>query len=120
MKHFTIFILACGAVWTVRAQEAKPSFPPILRGKGLVQHDFFYAGESLTQDMYIVRNGKFAWEFHDPTGKGEISDAILLSNGNVLFARQFGITLIDRDKKVLWNYDAPADTEIHTARARTR
>ena len=80
MKHFTIFILACGAVWSARAQEAKPNFPSALPGKGLAQHDFFYAGESKSQDMYILRNGKIAWEFHDPAGKGEISDAILLSN----------------------------------------
>ena len=80
MKNFAIFILACCPVWTVRAQEVKPNFPAILPGKGLVQHDFFYAGEAKTQDMYIVRNGKVAWEFHDPAGKGEISDAILLSN----------------------------------------
>jgi outer membrane protein assembly factor BamB len=65
--------------------------------------------------MYIVRSGKVAWEFHDPAGKGEISDAVLLSNGNVLFAHQFGIKLIDKDKKTLWNYDAPQGTEIHTA-----
>src|ERR1035438_6302696 len=115
MKQFTIFTLACGAVWIAPAQEAQPSFPSVLPGKGLAQHDFFYAGEAKTQDMYIVRNGKVAWEFHDPAGKGEISDAILLSNGNVLFAHQFGITLIGRNKKVLWNYDAPAGTEIHTA-----
>jgi hypothetical protein len=38
-----------------------------------------------------------------------------LPNGNVLFAHQFGVTEIDANKKVLWNYDAPAGTEIHTA-----
>ena len=75
MKHFAIFILACGALWTARAQDAKPNFPSVLPGNGLAQHDFFYAGEAKTQDMYIVRNGKVAWEFHDPAGKGEISDA---------------------------------------------
>jgi hypothetical protein len=115
MKNFAIFILACCSVWTALAQEAKPNFPSVLPGKGLAQHDFFYAGEAKTQDMYIVRSGKVAWEFHDPAGKGEISDAVLLSNGNVLFAHQFGVTLIDRNKKKLWNYDAPAGTEIHTA-----
>jgi hypothetical protein len=92
----------------------KPAFPSILPGRGLAQHDFFYAGEAKSQDMYIVRGGKIAWEFHDSAGKGEISDAVLLSNGDVLFAHQFGVTLINRDKKVLWNYDAPAGTEIHT------
>jgi outer membrane protein assembly factor BamB len=115
MKHLAIFVLACGAVSAVRAQEARPNFPPVLPGKGLAQHDFFYAGESKSQDVYIVRKGKVDWEFHDPTGKGEISDAVLLSNGNVLFAHQFGITLIDRNGKKQWNYDAPAGTEIHTA-----
>jgi hypothetical protein len=115
MKHFITFILACGSVWTVRAQEAKPNFPSVLPGKGLAQHDFFYAGEAKSQDMYIVRDGRIAWEYHNPAGKGEISDAVLLSDGNVLFAHQFGITLIDRNKKVLWNFDAPAGTEIHTA-----
>ncbi len=97
------------------AATEKPAFPSVLPGRGLAQHDFFYAGEAKSQDMYIVRNGKVAWEFHDPKGKGEISDAVLLSNGRVLFAHQFGITLIDRDKKVVWHYDAPAGTEIHTA-----
>jgi hypothetical protein len=117
-------IVAVGAVCAVTpargqqakpAASAKPSFPSILPGRGLAQHDFFYAGEAKSQDMYIVRNGKVAWEFHDPAGKGEISDAVLLSNGNVLFAHQFGVALIDRDKKVLWRYDAPPGTEIHTA-----
>ena len=117
-------ILAAGAVCAIapaRGQEAapaaaaKPNFPGILPGKGLAQHDFFYAGEAKSQDMYIVRNGKIAWEFHDPAGKSEISDAVLLSSGNVLFAHQFGVTLIDRDKKVLWRYDAPPGTEVHTA-----
>jgi hypothetical protein len=120
---FIPLILSAGFLWTLApgaAQEAKPAaaapaFPRVLPGKGLAQHDFFYAGEAKTEDMYIVRKGKVAWEFHDPGGKGEISDAVLLSNGNVLFAHQFGVKLIDRNKKVLWNYDAPSGTEIHTA-----
>jgi hypothetical protein len=126
--RFIALILAAGAVCAVtpaRGQEArpaaaapasaKPAFPSVLPGKGLAQHDFFYAGEAKTQDMYIVRSGKVVWEFHDPAGNGEISDAVLLSNGNVLFAHQHGVKLIDANKKVLWNYDAPAGAEIHTA-----
>jgi outer membrane protein assembly factor BamB len=117
-------LMAAGAVcavtpaWGQQAKSAaavKPNFPGILPGRGLAQHDFFYAGEARSQDMYIVRNGKIAWEFHDPAGKGEISGAVLLSSGNILFAHQFGVTLIDREKKVLWRYDAPAGTEVHTA-----
>ena len=76
--------------------------------------DFFYAGEAKKQNMYIVRNGKITWSYTHPA-EGEISDAVMLSNGNILFAHQFGITEITPDKKVVWNYDAPAGTETHTA-----
>lgn len=81
----------------------------------LAGHDFFYAGEAKTQDMYLIKKGEIVWSFHNPGSRGEISDAVLLSNGNVLFAHQFGVTLIDSAKKVLWNYDAPEGCETHTA-----
>ena len=90
--------------------------PAVLPGKGLAQHDFFYAGESKEERMYIVRGGKIVWAYTHPA-QGEISDAVLLSNGNILFAHQRGVTEIAADKKVVWNYDAPTNTEIHTAQA---
>lgn len=81
----------------------------------LAGHDFFYAGEAKTQDMYLVRKGEIVWSFHNPGSRGEISDAVLLSNGSVLFAHQFRVTWIDSAKKVIWNYDAPEGCETHTA-----
>lgn len=95
--------------------DAKRSAPANLPGNGLARHDFFYAGEAKTRDMYIVRGGKVVWDYHDARGRGEISDAALLSNGNVLFAHQYGVTLITPGKGVLWDYDAPPKCEIHTA-----
>jgi hypothetical protein len=86
-----------------------------LPGKGLSQFDFFYAGESKEQNMYIVKNGRIEWEYKGPKDQGEISDAVLMTNGNILFAHQRGITLITPEKKVLWHYDAPKGCEIHTA-----
>ncbi len=113
------FVLIClaGRAQGVATNKpaAQPAAPAVLPGKGLAQHDFFYAGEAKTRDMYIVRGGKVVWAYNDSTGRGEISDATLLSNGNVLFAHQYGVTLISPDKKVLWNYDAPTNCEIHTA-----
>lgn len=104
---------------TVSAQESKPAgkpnFPESLPGRGLAQHDFLYAGESKTRDIYLVRGGQVVWEYHDPSGRGEISDAIRLSNGNILYAHQFGIKLINQEKQVLWNYAVPAGCEAHTA-----
>jgi hypothetical protein len=82
---------------------------------GLARHDFLYAGESPERNLFIIRGGKVAWSYSDPAGKGEISDAVMLSNGNVLFAHQFGITEISPEKKVVWSFDAPAGYEIHTA-----
>ena len=96
------------------ALESKPRAPAILPGKGLAQYDFFYAGEAKAERMFIVRDGRIAWSYTHPA-EGEISDAILLPNGHVLFAHQHGVTEITADKKVIWNYDAPANTEIHTA-----
>jgi hypothetical protein len=94
--------------------SAVSNAPLVLPGKGLAQHDFFYAGEARQERMFIVRNGKVAWSCTH-SGKGEISDATLMPNGNILFAHQFGVTEIAADKTVVWNFDAPAKTEIHTA-----
>ncbi len=61
--QFIVLIMAAGAVCAVApasGQEAKPAvaqpaekpaFPSVLPGKGLAQHDFFYAGEAKSQDM---------------------------------------------------------------------
>jgi len=90
-------------------QEAKAP-PP---GAELARHDFFYAGEAQLERMFIVRNGRVAWSF-TYQGKGEISDAVLLPNGHILFAHQFAVTEIDLQGHVVWNHDAPSNTEIHT------
>jgi hypothetical protein len=92
-----------------------PATPLASPANGLAQHDFLYAGESHDRNILIVRGGKIVWSYSDPAGKGEISDAVMLSNGNILFAHQFGVTEITPDKKVVWNYEPPAGHEVHTA-----
>jgi predicted alpha-1,6-mannanase (GH76 family) len=94
-------------------QVVRPA-PNALPGKGLAEHDFFYAGEAKEENMYIIKGGRIVWFYTHP-GRGEISDAILLANNNVLFAHQYAITEVTADKRVVWNYDAPPNTEIHTA-----
>jgi hypothetical protein len=113
---FLLLLLICmGASSIAQTNTDKPFAPAVLPGKGLQQFDFFYAGEAKVRNMYIIRNGKITWSYIDTTGKGEISDAILMKNGNIVFAHQYGVTLIDRDKIVLWHYDAPEGFETHTA-----
>jgi len=92
----------------------QPLAPAVLPGKGLAGHDFLYCGEAKSERIFIVRDGKVAWSYTHP-GKGEISDAVRQPNGNILFAHQFGVTEINADKKVVWNFDAPPNAEIHTA-----
>jgi len=98
-----------------KAAERATAMTQVLPGKGLAQHDFLYAGESKNRRAFIVRKGKVVWSYDDPAGRGEISDAVLLSNGNLLIAHQFAVKLISPEKKVLWSLDAPKGTEIHTA-----
>lgn len=95
--------------------DHSPAAPASLPGNGLAQHDFFYAGEQKQQQMFIVKAGRLVWSYLGSNSHGEISDAVLMSNGNILFAHQFGVTMISPEKAVVWNYDAPEGTEIHTA-----
>jgi len=82
--------------------------------QSLGRHDFFYAGQSKQRRMFIVKDGKVEWSYADKLGKGEISDAILMSDGHFLVAHQYGIAEIDALGNTLWSYAAPEGTEIHT------
>ena len=91
------------------------AIPAAAQSRSLAQHDFVYSGESHDRRVFILRHGQVAWSYDDPTGKGEISDCVMLSNGNILIAHQFGVKLIAPDKKVLWSYYPPPAHEVHTA-----
>ncbi len=82
--------------------------------RGLDRHDFFYAGERVQHKMYKVKGGEVVWEYFDPEGKGEISDAVLMSDGNILMAHQHGIKEITADKEVVWSMATPKGYEIHS------
>lgn len=81
---------------------------------GLERHDFMYAGQSKNPRMFIVKDGQVQWEYNNRGRRGEISDAILLTDGHLLLAHQYGIMEITQEKEVVWQYDAPEGTEIHT------
>jgi len=116
LSAFTLGFSQQTVAQTPATAVVKPCAPAVLPGNGLSHFDFFYAGEATMENMYIVRKGKIVWSYTHPAS-GEISDAMMLSNGNILFAHQRGITEITQNKKVVWNYDAPENTEVHTAQA---
>jgi len=103
-------------------RPAQPLSPAVLPGNGLSQHPFMYAGEWDTrkteQTIFIVRGGKVVWTYSIPTNDAnkvlqELSDATMLSNGNIVFARKQGAGEVTPDKKLIWNYDAPKGFEVH-------
>ena len=80
----------------------------------LSRHDFFYAGQSKKLRMFIVKDGKVRWQYYNKKDRGEISDAVLLRDGHILIAHQYGIAEVTQDDKTIWSYPAPEGTEIHT------
>ena len=71
-----------------------------------------YAGEGYNT-IFLVNHGKVIWTYSTGRG-GEIDDVWMMTNGNILFARQFHVEEITPQKEVVWHYDPPAGTEVHT------
>ncbi len=95
-----------------------------LPGKGLLQHDFLYTGEwdyrKSVQTIYLIRGGKLIWSYSIATkdsagNETELGDATMRPNGNIVFSYKTGAAEITPGKKIIWNYPAPAGTEIHSA-----
>ena len=91
---------------------AKP-IPAGLPGTGIAQHPMVLVGEG-HNTIFVVDKGRIIWTYS--TGPGwEYDDVWMLSNGNILFTRMQYVAEVTPEKKVVWRYDAPAGTEIHTA-----
>jgi len=108
---------------TVTDEGVRRLSPDILPGKGIRQHDFVYAGEwdtrKANQSIWVVRDGKVVWSYQIPLkpesgGIQEFDDVTRLSNGDIVFSRMKGAGRITPDHKLIWNYDAPPGTEIHS------
>ena len=93
---------------------ALPLIGGILEDSLLSRHDFFYAGQSKQRRMFIVKDGRIAWSYDDQLKRGEISDAVMTSDGHILVAHQYGIAEVTQDQQTVWSYAAPEGTEIHT------
>jgi len=90
----------------------QPASVPERPGKGLAQHPMLYAGEGYNT-IFLVNHGQVVWTY-SLDGKGEIDDIWMLSNGNVLFTSQYHVQEVTPQKEIVWHYDAPSGTEVHT------
>jgi hypothetical protein len=91
----------------------EPEKAPERPGRGLGQHPMLYAGEGYNT-LFLVVDGKVVWTYHT-VGRGEIDDVWMMTNGHVLYTRQYYVEEITPSKDVVWHYDAPEGTEIHSA-----
>jgi len=118
---FALVLTLAISAFVVKAQQKGPPLavePIALPGKGLAQHPFLWCGEWDTrkpvQTMYIVRNGKPVWSYSIPNEE-ELDDCTMLSSGNIVFARKGrGASEITPDKKIVWDYVAPPNAEVHS------
>jgi outer membrane protein assembly factor BamB len=89
-----------------------PAGVPELPEPGIAQHPMLYAGEG-HNTLFVVNNGKVIWTYSSGRG-GEIDDVWMLTNGHILYTRQGFVEEVTPQKQVVWHYDAPAGTEVHT------
>jgi len=121
MKHLikvlAVLLLASQPLLTLFAQE-KP-----VPATGLKQHDFLYTGEwdyrRTVQTIFLIRDGKVKWSYDIPFSDStktmeELGEATMRENGNIVFCRKVGASEVTPDKKVIWNVNAPPNTEIHS------
>ena len=81
----------------------------------LARHDFFYAGQSKQRRMFIVKDGQVNWSYQDQLKRGEISDAVLMSDGHILLAHQYGIAEVNAQGTTVWNYVPRTSYSCRTA-----
>jgi hypothetical protein len=144
-RIIALSVVTLAGIHFLAAQASSPSTPPSatndnssaitttpvttgpLPGRGLAQHPFLYCGEwnyiEPYQTIYLVRHGKVEWTYSIPThmmvdGKSqmtELSDCTRFSNGDILFSYRLGASIVTPQKKVIWDYRAAPNTEIHSA-----
>jgi hypothetical protein len=114
-----LMLVALSLQYSGHAQTSTGPLP----GKGMAQHDILITGEwdhrKAVQTIFLIRGGKMTWSyeipFKEPSGDmAELGDAAMRPNGNIVFSRKTGAGEITPEKKIIWNYNAPKGTEIHS------
>ena len=94
-------------VRTLPANSATAHWP----GNGLAQHPFLFYGEG-NNVLYVVNHGEVVWSYALPRG-GEIDDAWMMSNGHIICTKMNACYEITPQKKIVWSYQCPTNTQIH-------
>ncbi|MBQ8580736.1 MAG: LamG domain-containing protein [Alistipes sp.] len=94
-------------------KEVRTLYNEVQQGD-LSRYDFMYTGQSKNRRIFKVEAGEIVWRYDNKEGRGEISDAVLMDDGHILLADQYGIAELDETGAELWRWQVPKGTEVHT------
>jgi hypothetical protein len=72
-------------------------------------HPFLCADSYADKVCVVAADGKIEWEF----ACKHPQDCWRLANGNYLFCHAGGVLELTPEKKIVWEYQAPTNTEVH-------
>jgi len=79
-------------------------------GDDAVAHRLICCDNGLNKVFIVGKDGGIEWEFDVPVGQ----DVWRLPNGNYLVSHVRGAWEITPDKQIVWRYESPEGTEVHT------
>jgi outer membrane protein assembly factor BamB len=81
---------------------------------GKVSHRFLNSISDKGILALVAKDGQIEWQFNVMSLGSEANDAWVLANGNIAFAYVKGAREMTPAKEVVWNYAAPAGTEVQS------
>ena len=124
MKKVSLYRLMLISLLFMVAKPATAQTYQTMTDNGIKHKSFLFVGEWDTrhpdsQKMSVVRDGKVIWQYMislrpAPDKIQEFDDATMLPNGNIVFAEMSGAGIITPDKKIIWKFDCPKETETHS------
>ena len=116
MKESTKSLVFCESL-TISLYNNMRTFPPLVCIVLLatsafgqtVSHRFLKSGCGAGSIAIVAKDGAVEWEY---PMSSESSDSWLLPNGNLFFSFKLGVREVKPDKSTVWEFPAPAGSEI--------
>ena len=104
-----VALVACVAtVCQAAAKKPAPKAAKVEIG-GTLRHRFL--GGSYHGKVYVVdKEGKIEWEYP----ARNCQDVFMLKDGSILFNTRSDVKIVNREKKILWQYTPKGKTEVHS------
>ena len=80
------------------------------RAEAALRHRFLCCDYEGNKVAIVASDGSVEWEYEGTTPQ----DCWLLHAGNVLFCHRNGVKEVSHDRKIVWEYKAPAEAQCHS------